>query len=131
MAGQGSVIGSKFDQLSEIIKKVGSERIGVLFDVCHAFSAGYDIRTKHSFDQTMDELDKVIGFENIKGIHLSDSKGSNGSHIDRHKHIGEGEIGFEPFKWIMQTFSNIPKIIETPKSKEMDRRNLKILKKLI
>jgi deoxyribonuclease IV len=129
-AGQGSSIGGDFKDIGEIIKAVGSERVGTCFDSCHAFAAGYDIRTAAGFEQTMSELDKHIGLGNLLTFHLNDSKGDLGSHLDRHDHIGKGKLGLEPFRQIINRFENIPKLLETPKENDMDMENLKVLRSL-
>jgi deoxyribonuclease-4 len=115
-AGQGSNIGYRFEQLAEIIDQVEDKsRIGVCIDTAHIFAAGYELRTREGFEETMEQFGKVIGFNFLKGMHLNDSKAKFGSRVDRHHSLGEGEIGLEPFKWIMQDprFDNIPLILET------------------
>ncbi|MFW5803955.1 MAG: deoxyribonuclease IV [bacterium] len=129
-AGQGNSIGGNFDELAEIINNVGSERIGVCFDTCHAFVAGYDIRTVKGLDETFKELDEKIGLIKLKAIHLNDSKGDYKSKLDRHDHIGQGKLGILPFKYILERFQNIPKVLETPKVDDMDRVNLTILRNM-
>lgn len=129
-AGQGSSIGYKFEHLRQIMNGVESARIGACFDTCHAFAAGYDIRTKTGFEMAMEELDNTIGLENLHVFHLNDSKAGLGSNIDRHEHIGKGKLGLAPFKQIMKRFKHIPKVIETPKEDNMDAVNLEILRKL-
>src|SRR3990170_4781983 len=130
-AGQGTSIGYRFEHLRQIIAEVGSTRIGMCFDTCHAFAAGYDIITKCGFEETMEELDNIVGLKNLQVIHLNDSKGELGSNLDRHEHIGKGKLGMEPFRQIMNTFTHIPKVIETPKKDNMDMVNLEILRGLI
>ncbi|MDQ3191094.1 MAG: deoxyribonuclease IV [Bacteroidota bacterium] len=129
-AGQGSSIGGKFEHLSQIINQVNSPRIGVCFDTCHAFAAGYDIRTHKGFEITMNELDKEVGLNKLYVFHLNDSKGSLASHLDRHDHIGKGKLGIEPFRQIMKRFPDIPKVLETPKENDMDKVNLDVLRAL-
>ncbi len=130
-AGQGTSIGCRFEHLKQIMDGVDSSRIGVCFDTCHAFAAGYDIRTKGGFETTMEELDNTIGLRNLHAIHMNDSKGELGSKLDRHEHIGKGKLGLEPFRQIMNRFKHIPKVIETPKKDNMDVVNLEILRGLI
>jgi deoxyribonuclease-4 len=116
-AGQGSNVGYCFEQLAEIIEQVDNKkRIGVCIDTCHAFAAGYDWRDFESFQTIWRQFAQIIGFEYLKGMHLNDAKSSFGSRVDRHAPLGKGEIGIEPFKWIMQDrrFENIPLILETP-----------------
>ena len=133
-AGQGTNLGYKFEHLAKMIEKSGKpDKLAVCFDTCHAFAAGYDISTKESYEQTWNEFDRIIGLNKLAVIHLNDSKKGHGSRIDRHEHIGKGEIGEKPFKLIMQDrrFANIPKILETPKGDdgEMDDINLRLLRK--
>jgi deoxyribonuclease-4 len=130
-AGQGSSIGVRFEHLKQIIDGVNSPRLGLCFDTCHAFVAGYDMRTKGGFEVTIEELDSIVGFKHLHAIHLNDSKGELGSNLDRHEHIGKGKLGMEPFRQIMNRFKHIPKVIETPKKDNMDVVNLEILRGLI
>ncbi|MBM4064531.1 MAG: deoxyribonuclease IV [Planctomycetes bacterium] len=130
-AGQGSSIGYRFEHLKQIMDGVDSSRIGMCFDTCHAFAAGYDIRTKGGFEATMEELDNIVGLKNLHVIHMNDSKGESGSHLDRHEHIGKGKLGLEPFRQIMNRFAHIPKVIETPKKENMDAVNLEVIRGLI
>lgn len=130
-AGQGTSIGGKFENLAMISKLVNSKRIAYCFDTCHALAAGYDVRSKMAFEDTMDQFDKILGLENLKVFHLNDSKGDLGSRLDRHQHIGQGKVGLEAFREIMQRFPHIPKVLETPKENNMDEVNLRILKELI
>jgi deoxyribonuclease-4 len=129
-AGQGTSIGCRFEHLKQIMDGVDSSRIGMCFDTCHAFAAGYDIRTKGGFEATMEELDNIVGLKNLHAIHMNDSKGELGSNLDRHEHIGKGKLGLEPFRQIMNRFTHIPKVIETPKKGNMDIVNLEVLRKL-
>ncbi|MEO1958688.1 MAG: deoxyribonuclease IV [Nautiliaceae bacterium] len=115
-AGQGSNLGYKFEHLKFIIDRVkDKQRIGVCIDTAHIFAAGYDIRTKEAYKNTMKEFDEIVGFEYLKGMHLNDSKAKFGSRVDRHHSLGKGEIGIEAFKFIMQDerIDNIPLILET------------------
>ena len=115
-AGQGSNLGYKFEHLAYIIDGIEDKsRIGVCLDTCHLFSSGYDIRTEEEYRKTMKEFDEVVGFEYLMGMHLNDSKAKFGSRVDRHHSLGKGEIGLEPFKFIMNDdrMENIPLILET------------------
>jgi len=115
-AGQGSNLGYKFEHLATLIDLVeDKDRIGVCIDTAHIFAAGYDIRTKETYQKTMDEFDKIIGFKYLKGMHLNDSKAKFASRVDRHHSLGEGEIGLDAFRFIMQDdrIKNIPLILET------------------
>ena len=116
-AGQGTNLGYKFEHLAEIIEHVDDKsRVGVCIDTCHAFAAGYDIRTQEGCEETFEAFDKIVGFEYLKGMHLNDSKKELGSQVDRHESLGDGEIGLEPFKYIMRDkrFDDMPLILETP-----------------
>jgi deoxyribonuclease-4 len=115
-AGQGSNLGFSFEQIRHIIDGVKDKtRVGVCIDTCHIFAAGYDLRTFESSKAVFEEFDRIIGFEYLKGMHLNDSKGALGSRLDRHHSLGQGEIGLEVFKYIMQDdrFRGIPLVLET------------------
>lgn len=130
-AGQGKTLGYRFEQLAQMIQECKQpERIGICFDTCHAFVAGYDIVNK--YDEVMNDLNKIIGLEKLLLFHLNDSKKALGSKVDRHEHIGKGFIGLRTFQVILkdERFRMTPKIIETPKEDKMDEINLKILRKL-
>ena len=129
-AGQGSSIGGKFENLRKISDLVKNKRIGYCFDTCHAFVAGYDIRTEKGFIETMDQFEKILGLENLRAFHLNDSKGELNSHLDRHEHIGKGKLGLVPFKIIMNKFTHIPKVLETPKEDDWDEKKLQVLRSL-
>jgi deoxyribonuclease-4 len=132
-AGQGSSIGYKFWQIANLIlQSAFPERIGVCVDTCHIFAAGYDIRTKQGYDETMYEFDRLIGINKLKVLHFNDSIGKLGSRVDRHQHIGRGEIGLNAFSFFIndKNFTDIPMIIETPKEEGMDFRNLDVLRSL-
>lgn len=138
MAGQGTNIGYKFEQLKQIIdgcKAKYRKRLGVCFDTCHAFAAGYDISTQDSYKQTIKALDDVIGLDNVKAIHLNDSYGALGSKIDRHAPLGEGKIPLQSFEWIMndKKLEGIPKILETPSDNEMKlwAKEIKLLRQMV
>lgn len=134
-AGQGSAIGFRFEQIAEIIERVKeNQRLGVCYDTCHTFAAGYDIRDQTSYESTFKEFDKVIGLKRLKVFHMNDSMKDLNSRVDRHQHIGEGKIGLEGFRLLMHDsrWEKIPKILETPKEggTEKDKRNLSVLRKL-
>lgn len=122
-AGQGSCLGCTFEELAKMIALVDEPaRLGVCFDTCHVFAAGYEMRTRDAYDRTMSSFIEAVGIENIGAFHLNDSKKPLGSRVDRHEHIGKGEIGLEPFHWLVDDgrFRGIPKVIETPKSEPPD-----------
>ena len=135
-AGQGSCVGCTFDELGRMIRLVDDpRRVGICFDTCHVFAAGYELRTHDAYERTMDDLARHVGLENVGAFHLNDSKKALGSRVDRHQHIGEGELGLEPFRLLLNDprFARIPKVLETPKTVETvsDRGNLRSLRKLI
>lgn len=116
-AGQGTNLGFNFEQIAAIIHKVEDKRrIGVCIDTCHAFTAGYDISTKENFSKVFADFEHIVGFEYLKGMHLNDSKKELASRVDRHELIGEGFIGLEAFKCIVNDnrFDTIPMVLETP-----------------
>jgi len=116
-AGQGSNVGKTFEQLSYIIDFVEDKsRIGVCIDTCHAYVAGYDLKTEQGFEDTWKKFDTVVGMRYLSAMHLNDSLKGFGSHVDRHANLGKGFLGMDPFKRIMldSRFDNIPLILETP-----------------
>lgn len=117
-AGQGSNLGWSFEQLAAIIAGVEDKsRVGVCIDTCHAFAAGYDLRTHSATEATFAEFDNTVGFQYLRGMHLNDAKSTFGSRVDRHQALGEGEIGLACFEVIMQDprFDGIPLVLETIK----------------
>ena len=115
-AGQGTNLGYKFEHLAYIIDKVEDKsRVGVCIDTCHMFTAGYDIRTKEAYDKTWDDFGEIVGFEYLKGMHINDSKPALGSRVDRHHSLGEGEIGWDSFNYLMNDprMDDIPLVLET------------------
>jgi len=135
-AGQGSSLGRTFEELAFIIEKVEDKnRIGVCLDTCHIFAAGYDIRTKASYLETIESFDRILGLKNLHLIHLNDSKKGLGSRMDRHEHIGEGAIGEDGFRFFLNDsrLDRLPFILETPKEKdgiEYDQTNLNRVRRL-
>ena len=115
-AGQGSNLGFKFEHLAAIIDGVEDKsRVGVCIDTCHAFAAGYDLRTPAECEKTFADFARIVGFKYLRGMHLNDAKSTFGSRVDRHHSLGEGNIGHDAFRWIMQDdrFDGIPLILET------------------
>jgi deoxyribonuclease-4 len=115
-AGQGSNLGYKFEHLATIIDKVEDKsRVGVCLDTCHTFTAGYDLRTAEDCDNTFGEFDRIVGFKYLRGMHLNDSKPDLGARVDRHHSLGEGKLGWEVFRYIMndERFEEIPMVLET------------------
>jgi len=132
-AGEGSVYGYRFEQLASIIEKIkDKKRVGVCLDTCHMFSAGYDIRNENSYEKTMEEFGKTIGFRYLKGMHLNDSKNDIGSRKDRHESIGKGFIGLNAFSAIIhdKRTDNIPLILETP-SNTLWKKEIEILRSFL
>lgn len=116
-AGQGSNLGFRFEQLAYLIDRVEDKsRVGVCIDTCHMFAAGYDLRTEEACAQSFAELDRIVGFDYLRGMHLNDAMKVLGSRVDRHMPLGEGMIGMECFHYILRDgrFDGIPLILETP-----------------
>ena len=144
-AGQGTNLGHRFEHLAAIIDRLdGSPRVGVCLDTCHLLTAGYDLCTPQGYRATFREFDRVVGLGRIKAFHLNDSKKPCGSRVDRHEHIGQGCLGLEPFRMLLndRRFAKLPMLLETPKletpeSKRRsdvdpwDARNLRTLRKLL
>ncbi|WP_370278889.1 deoxyribonuclease IV [Pontibacterium sp.] len=115
-AGQGSNLGHSFEQLAEIIDQVEDKsRVGVCLDTCHTFAAGYDLRTTEACAHTFAEFERIVGFSFLYGMHLNDSKGALNSRIDRHHSLGQGELGWDVFRFIMKDdrFRGVPLVLET------------------
>jgi deoxyribonuclease IV len=134
-AGQGTNLGYKFEQLAEILELAGEPaRTGVCFDTCHAFAAGYDLRTESGYRATWEKFNQTIGLANLIAFHLNDSQGDLGSKKDRHEHIGQGKLGLEAFRLIMNDarFAHLPMVLETPKDPDLkqDVENLRVLRAL-
>jgi deoxyribonuclease-4 len=132
-AGQGSCLGSKFEHLAYIISRVREpQRLCICLDTAHIFAAGYDIGSEEGIRKTFREFDRVVGRDRLAAIHVNDSKTVRGSRVDRHEHLGKGKIGLEAFRFIMRDrrFRKIPKVLETPKGKDLreDVENLRTLR---
>ncbi len=137
-AGQGTNLGHRFEHLAQILEDVKeADRLGVCVDTCHIFAAGYPLVSREDYNATFEEFDELIGLDKICSFHLNDSKKPLGSRVDRHEHIGEGELGLEPFRHLVNDprFDQLPMYLETKKEKrggiEMDSVNLSVLKSLI
>jgi deoxyribonuclease IV len=135
-AGQGSSIGYRFEHIRNIIERTSSpERLGVCLDTCHIFASGYDISKKDGYKKVFSEFESIIGLNNLKLIHLNDSKKKCGSMVDRHEHIGKGFIGNDGFRLLLNDtkFKNVSMILETPKfnDDEADKINLKTVRRLL
>jgi len=143
-AGQGTALGATFEQLASIIAKMGDHRrVGVCLDTCHLLASGYDLSSPEGYASTFKQFGRLIGFERLKAFHLNDSKKPLGSRVDRHTHIGDGHVGVEAFRRIVNDprFRDLPMLLETPKEEgrsparvEIDRfdeRNLATLRSLV
>lgn len=135
-AGQGTALGYRFEHLARLFELIPyHERLGICVDTCHIFAAGYDIRDPEGYQATFAELDRLVGLTRVKCFHLNDSQKDLGSRVDRHAHIGQGCIGVEAFRMLVNDprFADLPMIIETPKGEDMaeDRMNLALLRSLV
>lgn len=143
-AGQGTSIGSTFEQLASIIGKMNDHpRVGVCLDTCHLLAAGYDLCSPEGYASTFKQFERLIGFERLKVIHMNDSKKPLGSHVDRHTHIGEGFVGLAAFGRIVndRRLRGLPMLLETPKTDgrspnaididPLDAKNLAALRSLV
>ncbi len=134
VAGQGTNIGYRFEHIKEIMDGIeNKQRVGVCFDTAHVFEAGYDIKYKESFQKVLEEFNNIIGIKNLFVFHINDSKTPLGSRVDRHTNIGDGEIGLEAFKFLVNNklFSDLPMILETPGGEEAYVKDLRTLRGLI
>lgn len=133
-SGARNSLGSRFEELAAIIAGAGKNaRLGVCFDTCHGFAAGYDLRSPQAVAMLAEEISKTIGLKRLSLLHLNDGRGSLGSHLDRHEHIGKGKIGIQGFKNLLghPCFRGLPLILETPKdSPDADRKNLRRIRKI-
>ena len=130
MAGKGSEVGGKFEELKAIMDGVGRENIGVCLDTCHVYDAGYDI--VHDLDGVLEEFDRIIGLSRLKALHLNDSKNPFASHKDRHELLGEGSLGIETFRAIVNhpKLQDLPMILETPNELPGYAREIALLRTL-
>jgi deoxyribonuclease-4 len=132
-AGQGTGLGWRFEQIAAILDGLADpDRARVCFDTAHAFAAGYDLRTPQSYEEVWAAFDRTIGLDKLAIFHVNDSRMPLGARVDRHAHIGRGEIGRRPFGWILTDprFRALPKVLETPKEGGMDRKNLATLRRV-
>jgi len=132
-AGQGTCLGHQLEHLGQIIDlNKGHERLGVCVDTCHIFVAGYNLGSEALYHEFWSHFDRVIGLDRLKALHLNDSKKPLGSRVDRHDHIGEGEIGPGVFECLLKDprMKGLPAVIETPESETMAKTNLDRLKSM-
>ncbi len=135
-AGQGTNLGYTFEQLAWLLENTPQgDRLGVCVDTCHIFAAGYELRTPEGYAATMEALDRVIGLDRLRALHLNDSRHDLGSRKDRHEHIGKGFIGLEGFRSVVNDprLKGLPGLLETPKSSDLheDAENLAVLRSLV
>jgi deoxyribonuclease-4 len=130
--GQGTCLGGPFEHISEVLKTLSTPRLAVCFDTCHAFAFGHDLSTPTGIDATLKNFDETIGLENLAVIHLNDSKGEAGSHLDRHEHIGQGKIGVGGLRYFVNhpRLKTLPMILETPELENMIETNLNAVREL-
>lgn len=131
-AGQGSVIGSRFEELAYMIHKLEKRvRVGVCVDTCHAFVAGYDLSTAEACDATLKQFDRIVGLNHLYAFHFNDSLKGLGSHVDRHSSLGKGTIGLECFRYLMTDprTRDIPKYLETPEGMPVWKEEIALLRK--
>ena len=130
MAGKGSEVGGRFEELRAIIDAVGSDNIGVCMDTCHVWDGGYDI--VHDLEGVLEEFDRIVGLHRLKALHLNDSKNPKDSHKDRHECIGNGNLGLETFRNIMNhpKLKGLPMILETPNELPGYQREIALLRSL-
>jgi deoxyribonuclease-4 len=143
-AGQGTTLGATFEQLASIIAKMkGHRRVGVCLDTCHLLASGYDICSAEGYTSTFTQFGRLVGFDRLQVFHLNDSKRPLGSRVDRHEHIGQGYLGLEPFRRLVndRRFRHLPMLLETPKAEckatgpilvdPLDEQNLSTLRGLV
>lgn len=135
-AGQGSSIGYRFEHLRDVIGECEQpERVMICLDTCHLFAAGFDLRDQAGYQETLASMERTVGLAKVRAIHCNDSKRELGSRVDRHEHIGKGQMGLDAFSFLLrdERLAHIPKILETPKGEDLreDRRNLRVLRSLL
>ncbi len=133
-AGQGTCLGRTFEQIAQVVDGCKSHpRVGVCLDTCHIFAAGYEIRSEEAYEETISSFGRIIGFDKLKVILANDSKKPLGSRVDRHEHVGDGEIGIEPFRRVVNDprLSHAPMIVETPDADTMHKVNVERLRNLV
>jgi deoxyribonuclease-4 len=132
-AGQGTAIGSRFEEIASILERTEEKHLGVCFDTCHVFAAGYDIRGYSGYEKVLDRFDSAIGLDKLKVVHLNDCRTELGSKVDRHAVVGEGKLGLQIFHAIVRDprFGDTPKVLEIPKRDGMEvQQQLELLRNL-
>jgi deoxyribonuclease-4 len=143
-AGQGTSLGAAFEELATIIELMGGHpRVGVCLDTCHLLASGYDLTTPEGYARTFKEFGRSVGFARLRAFHMNDSKKPLGSRVDRHAHIGEGHVGLDAFRRLVndRRFRQMPMLLETPKAEgkakgvievdPLDEKNLQTLRELV
>lgn len=133
-AGAGTSIGDRFEQFGEVFDKAGRpERLGICLDTCHILCAGYDIRTASGIDSALEELDRYTGLGRLRALHMNDTTSALGSHHDRHQHIGDGEIGLDAFRYLVnhEALRGLPAIVELPREAPEPEGDLAKLRSLV
>jgi deoxyribonuclease-4 len=143
-AGQGTSLGARFEELADIVHRMGGHpRVGVCLDTCHLLASGYDIASEDGYRTTFADFERIVGLDRLKAFHVNDSKKPLGSRVDRHEHIGKGCLGLEPFRRLVNDprFASMPMLLETPKGEgkptgpiapdPLDEANLETLRSLV
>ncbi len=135
-AGQGTSVGYRFEHLRDILAGCRQpDRVSICLDTCHLFTSGHDFRTLEGYERMIEAFDRTVGLPKLRVLHCNDSKRELGSRVDRHEHIGKGQIGVDGFRWLMNDprLARVPKILETPKglTLRLDKRNLRVLRGLV
>ena len=132
-AGQGTSLGWRFEHLAEVLEGVEErKRLVTCFDTCHVHAAGYDLSTDEASEETWRSYDRTVGIDTVALIHMNDAKAPRGKRVDRHEHIGQGQLGLTPFRWILTSIklAHVPKVVETPQADTMHRENVTCLRRL-
>lgn len=133
-AGQGTSLGHRFEHLAEVLDRVKApERLGVCLDTCHMYAAGYDLATASGYERTFADFDRIVGLAKLKAIHLNDSRKPLGSRLDRHAHVGEGVLGLETFRRVVndRRFRGLPVVVETPGPLAVWKAEIDLLRSLV
>ena len=135
-AGQGTSVGYRFEHLRDILAGCRQpDRVSICLDTCHLFTSGHDFRTFEGYERMIEAFDQTVGLPKLRVLHCNDSKRELGCRVDRHEHIGKGQIGVDGFRWLMNDprLARVPKILETPKglTLRLDKRNLRVLRGLV
>jgi len=135
MAGQKNCVGASFEELRKLLDMIDDRRrVGICLDTCHVYAAGFDLTSQAAVDRALGLFDEITGMKELKVVHLNDTKGGLGSHLDRHEHIGKGNIGLNGFRLLLKDprFQDLPMVLETPKGKDLkeDKINMRVLRSI-